>query len=494
MFYGQGGFKRQFKLPGALNNTTKNVFETTAGNYLVCGIMVETVDNIQTNRLAIMGLNSQGQLQWTKKYGNSKFEYLDNSLIAKWFYKQGNFIYHAGCVRDSNNKYLGVLVKFSFNGDTIWQKRFYDSAGVDVIPQMVNGSVDGGFLITGFFQGNGYRKALLIKTDINGVELWRKKIGKTGVNVQDGKAIVQDSLSKKIITVGYQYVSGTTSYVSVLILDSLGNKLHHMGYTGKGLLVDVIQTKDKKIVAVGEEEESLIIGALETHKSFAVKFDFNAPATPLWYLYHDKTAITNFFTRATELANGNIILTGIIDTMQQNNLATNCLQRITKIDANGNILSNRHYDYSPNTLSDNNQTILSYNPTSDGGFISAFQVFNSSPNPFFIVKYDSTGCDSSIAYCQTVGLEELRLNKDLFTVYPNPTNGILNISFKVDFEKEFTTIEILNNLGQVIREEEILFKNKNAAIKTSELPSGVYLLNLKSVNSQTVSKRFVIAR
>nr|MBA3683518.1 hypothetical protein [Bacteroidota bacterium] len=447
IIYGQGGFKRNFKLPYSLNNTTKNVFETTPGNYITCGIVVDTLNSFQTNRLAIMGLNSQGQLQWVKKYGNHKFEYLDNSLITKWFYKKDNFIYHAGCVRDSNNVQLGVLIKFDFNGDTIWQKKYYDSTNIDVIPQMVCGSVDGGFLIAGFSQNwnNHTNPVLLIKTDVNGNELWRKKISKAIPNVHDAKVILQDSISKKIVLAGYQYIGTATAYSgypSVLILDSLGNKLSQHGYTGQGLFTNLIQTKDKKIIAIGAVGQPEIFGALNSFKSIAVKFDVNNPTSPIWNYEFDKTAVTNFFTGITELNNEDLLITGILDTMQQNNLATNCLQRIIRINKNGNLLSTKYFDYSPNHLVDNNQTILSLNKTSDNGYISAFQVFNTSPSPFFVVKYDSTFCDSSVFYCQTVGLEELKSNNYKLNIYPNPTSDILNIELDDLFAVETATIKI----------------------------------------------------
>ncbi|MEO6302064.1 MAG: T9SS type A sorting domain-containing protein [Bacteroidia bacterium] len=82
-------------------------------------------------------------------------------------------------------------------------------------------------------------------------------------------------------------------------------------------------------------------------------------------------------------------------------------------------------------------------------------------------------------------------------VYPNPANDILNIGWDIEFEKDITKAEIINSLGQLIIEEEISFKNRNASLNTNELPNGVYLLNLKSgisTSSASVSKRFVIAR
>ncbi len=115
----------------------------------------------------------------------------------------------------------------------------------------------------------------------------------------------------------------------------------------------------------------------------------------------------------------------------------------------------------------------------------------------YMVKQDICGVikyDTVVVYASGVGLNESEYIKNNISVFPNPASDIINISFNIDLEKEFTRIEILNNLGQIIREEEVSFKTKYASVKTNDLPSGVYLLNLKSASSVSVSKRFVIAR
>ena len=476
--YGQGGFKRQFKLPWSLNNTTKNIFETAPGNYMTCGIVVDTLNGFQTNRLVIMGLNNQGQLQWVKKYGNHKFEYLDNSLITKWFYKQGNYIYHAGCVKDSNNKYLGVLIKFNFNGDTLWQKRFYDPND-HTIPQMVTGSVDGGFLITGIFEDpvNPNRTVLLIKTDANGNELWRKKIPKIIPNGHDAKVITQDTLTKKIITAGYQYIGTSTAYSgypSILILDSLGNKLSQHNYTGKGLFTDLIQTKDKKFIAVGAEQQTLMVGALETYKSFAVKFDINLPTSPIWYLSHDRTTPSNAFNSITVTKTNDVLIGGTLDTMLLYNYASVNLNRITRINKDGAVINDYYFNYNPYPPGQSYYIApMSLNPTSDGDYISAIQVSNFSPNPFFVVKYDSTFCDSSVFYCQTVGLQELKRNSYKLKIYPNPTKDFLNISMNITFTIETSTIKITDLFGRTILELQ-----GSQQINIKELNPGIYFLQV----------------
>ena len=84
-------------------------------------------------------------------------------------------------------------------------------------------------------------------------------------------------------------------------------------------------------------------------------------------------------------------------------------------------------------------------------------------------------------------------------IYPNPANEILNIEFVTlsGVEASTTNDSILNSLGQVIKEEEINFKNKNASIKTDDLANGVYHLALRQAqgdNTVGASKRFVISR
>ena len=92
-------------------------------------------------------------------------------------------------------------------------------------------------------------------------------------------------------------------------------------------------------------------------------------------------------------------------------------------------------------------------------------------------------------------------------IYPNPVYEMLNVEFtSVSSEQlEGFVFEIINSLGQVIREEELVFREGKAIIDTKDLESGVYLItlssrSLRSVSTDssfvgmtgTVSKRFVV--
>jgi hypothetical protein len=118
----------------------------------------------------------------------------------------------------------------------------------------------------------------------------------------------------------------------------------------------------------------------------------------------------------------------------------------------------------------------------------------------YMVKQDICGMikyDTVVVYASGVGLSELEFMSNNISIYPNPANDILNVNLNFDIDNTFSKIKIVNNLGQIIREEEINFKNKTATIKTDDLENGVYVLVLYSSLGDkrgAFSKRFVITR
>lgn len=69
---------------------------------------------------------------------------------------------------------------------------------------------------------------------------------------------------------------------------------------------------------------------------------------------------------------------------------------------------------------------------------------------------------------------------------------MLNVEFEMINGNDEYKVEIINSLGQTLQTTNL--QKLKTAINIKELPTGVYVLNLRSTNSQTVSKRFVVAR
>ncbi len=110
--------------------------------------------------------------------------------------------------------------------------------------------------------------------------------------------------------------------------------------------------------------------------------------------------------------------------------------------------------------------------------------------------------DTVVVRVGYTGLAELSGKWLELSVYPNPADDFIELEIK-DYRLKINNfnLSIINSLGQVIREEELMIKDGKALIDTKELESGVYVIRLViSPDSSfvgvtgTVSKRFVVSR
>jgi len=103
--------------------------------------------------------------------------------------------------------------------------------------------------------------------------------------------------------------------------------------------------------------------------------------------------------------------------------------------------------------------------------------------------------DTVLVYMNLVGIEKLRLLNEELKIYPVPAKDFieLKISNRALFEG-FNSIALYNNLGQVIKEEEISFKEDKLIISSIDFKPGIYILKIKSNTYGTVSQRFVISQ
>jgi NADH:ubiquinone oxidoreductase subunit B-like Fe-S oxidoreductase len=115
-----------------------------------------------------------------------------------------------------------------------------------------------------------------------------------------------------------------------------------------------------------------------------------------------------------------------------------------------------------------------------------------SSGTYYCIVTDANGCeDSSNQYVYTsTSISELNSNKML--VYPNPTEGILNIEFN-NFDNRFTSLSIVNILGDEIYEEEL----DNTIIKyskkldLSKYSHGIYFVKFSSIE-EVLTKKLIL--
>jgi hypothetical protein len=169
---------------------------------------------------------------------------------------------------------------------------------------------------------------------------------------------------------------------------------------------------------------------------------------------------------------------------------------LVKVKPNGSIISKRYYDYktnSPNKV--NYMGTRSINLTSDGGLIAAIECFNSpAPNPFFFVKFDSTGCDSSLAYCQsitnTVGLADVAFNSSGINIFPNPAKTFVTVNLDVSMLAEPIDFLLSDLSGRIVLREKINQQSHRVDLK--ELAKGLYIVSL--IKNNTIVYKAKVAK
>ena len=484
------GFRSRSYIPQSYQHVTRDVYETTPGNYFAAGISTHSSSLGWVYKLCVSGMDSQGAITWTKSYGSFSYNFYFSPFSVRSFCKSDSFLYYTGPIADGSNKICGALIKFNFAGDTVWQRTYGDPA-LNIIPYAVTPSADGGFIITGFAQSDSTEPCFALKTDANGNELWRTILNKSYPNVIDGRSIVEDSQSRKILIVGMQYlpnsvtISGYSSYGHLTILDSLGNFLNRITYKS-GQLTTVLQTSDNNFLLAGNEEVNYPPGPGPPYEyaPYAIKFDLNNPNSSIWQLNLVDGLIydINFNMAATQSVNGDILIAGVISNKMVSSYDRFKI-RIIRLSSAGTIIYKKYYDYATKDSVHNIFVPLCINMTSDGGHIVGIRCTNFNViNPLFYVKYDSTGCDSTIIYCLTdgaVSAGEITKNSGI-SVFPNPANDNIHLNAG---DKKNLVASISDLQGRVLVQQET---GSGTTSIPMPLAKGLYLLSVRDVNGRLV--------
>lgn len=500
--FAQGGFKKKYYPAGSLGSACANVIETPSGDLIALGITVDTINNQQIQRLTLIGTDAQGNQLWKKSYGNANLRYYAN---IEQGYVDSSGYYQAVVMQGSNIRTIGGLIKFNFQGDTIWQKIYGDIGLIDdFVPSSIAKTTDGGFLLTGMFQNwspNPYRKLLLLKTDANGNELWRKKISSTANNWQNviwGYGIIEDKITKRILISGFQYLGTSTSwysYGSVFCTDSLGNTLWQKALMNSGSdpLGMVIKLSDDCYMAVGSTCTRYDIwGDCKWRKSAVVKFD--SVGNIVWSKMYDSEGASGF-RQLINLKNNQVLLAGTTDSSVIHNRNGSTAIRLMKIDYDGNMLESRVIGSSQEQIFGTDEIPLSLTRTKDRGYILATQFATAqTTRPFSIIKIDSTFCDTLEAYCRAVelGIHEVQKGEAGFRVFPNPTSA--QVTVELNAGAVHTLAVLITDMSGRLVKQIALETADTFQIALNNLEAGVYALQVLADGRSRGWQKVVVQR
>lgn len=93
--------------------------------------------------------------------------------------------------------------------------------------------------------------------------------------------------------------------------------------------------------------------------------------------------------------------------------------------------------------------------------------------------------------CVVTSVRNLNIDDIQLKLYPNSASEILNIELTNYFEPSLQ-FQITNNLGQILKHNEILIEGNKILIDIHDLQNGLYLFHVKNVKGLQVSKRFTV--
>ncbi len=116
------------------------------------------------------------------------------------------------------------------------------------------------------------------------------------------------------------------------------------------------------------------------------------------------------------------------------------------------------------------------------------QIYNATENGEYMVIVDGSDCPSESVIVTTASINDLKESYS-FTVYPNPNDGNFFVSFHAP-EKAAYTIKIINSLGELIYQKQLLSVEGLYVQQTDlkNLANGVYMITVTGFSGEHIKK------
>ena len=470
----------------------------------------------------LVKFNSSGVRQWATYYGGSENDKgiscaLDASgnvyMIGSTSSASG--IATAGAHETTVND--GFLVKFNSSGVRQWGTYIEgtsnacntDASGNIYIVGLTNST--SGIATAGAHQTvmSGSGDAFLVKFNSSGVKQWGTYFGgpyTLASGMETGLSCATDALgnvymtghtpsTSGIATAGaHQTIYGGSSTDAFLVkFNSSGVIQWGTYYGGEGVDIGYSCATDASgnVYMAGDAQQQNLpasgISTIGAHQSaygggysdgFLVKFDSNGLRQ--WGTYYGGSLLDVSFSCATD-ASGNLYMSG--NTQSNSGIATTGAHQTTINDAflvcfnsSGVRQSGTYYGGIKNvctTDASGNVYMTGYTQSNSGiATTGAHQAVNgnSGYSDAFLVKFNGI----------SLGINET-VNEKSFTVYPNPTQSIVNV--KADTKLIGAVYNTYDNTGKVVLSGKI--NTENTSVDLEKLAAGIYLFSIGENVKQT---------
>lgn len=421
----------------------------------------------------IWKMDENGNQEWQNSFGGAEDDILTSATITK----EGGYILggysFSGKSGDKTEENEGNsdfwIIKLNPNGDIQWQKSI-GAIGNEYLKKIIQ-TTDGGFLITGIsdspqsslktVSANESLDYWVIKLDANGKILWENSFGGKGL---------EEVISVTELNNNY-YIIGNSNSETDLIQDKIKywqvTKLNDEGeiidqynhYEEKEQQLDniYVDQNSNEIILVGtqikDEQREIFVSSINQDLILNKKFK-------------QKIETASVIKDISLLDSTTFLISGNNVKYQNKNGNINAVSSFKSEIYNKNgeviwskIVSGGHYDFLSKAITtrDGSLVLIGNSDSNQSGNKSSS---TNGGQDFLIVK---------------LGDKTTTSLRQFIEAYPNPTADFTNVIINKDFVN--ATIEVFNLNGQFIKSQKV--KYHTTPIHLGDLPSGVYIINVK---------------
>lgn len=458
------------------NNGTdfgEGIVQLEDSSYVITGCSSSFKDG--PSQAFLLKIDSLGNRIWSKDYGG-----LESEGGRRVMYKKNVGFYIAGYTNSiGNGGFDNYLVKTDESGNFLWQKS-YGGPGWEKVNDAVL-LADTSIIMVGQTNSGtaGNNDIYIVKTDKNGDTLWTKRMGGLGEDLATSIRILNGST---VIIGGEIYVSDSLKQKAYLVCLNVNGTIqweHYYGNDGDykindlcivGTEINIIGYRKNKIPN-DYDGYSAKVGITG---NFIYEFAYSSPNMESYEQISQYLTVDKLFIAYNQINSGTY--TGGKDLY---------LGRFR-----GDLVYDNHELGISSYGDDIPGQII---PTNDGGVILVGynSNFGAGSNNVFVTKVGSNDVYPSTTGIpfpnSLVKLEEiLSSDKDLFSIYPNPTNG----DFKIELPKGFEgKVEIRDLSGKLVYGETVHSESsQNLQMKCQNIENGNYFISIIEKDKRIVTK------
>ncbi|MCF8296568.1 MAG: T9SS type A sorting domain-containing protein [Saprospiraceae bacterium] len=484
---------------GGINEESLNAYKATSdGGFIVCGLSDSDISGDKTDSLRgscdfwLLKLNADLTIKWQKTIGGSIYDSPSEVLLCD----DGGYL----CLGSSDSPISGEktissygandywLIKLDSLGNIQWQK-VYGGSGEERAISIIK-MKNGNYIIGGYSDSDssgvksensrGSWDYWIVCIDSIGNLLWDKTLGGSSwdifssfIKTFDNEILISGASASSVSgdRTAYHYGMGDIWLVK---LDTTGNIIWNKSYGGNDNDGGGVILEKNNFFYIISSSESGISGV----KSEVSRGDndfwilkINKSGTIVW----DKTiggGLRDSPSSASFVDDNNILISGISNSPISGEKDEPWIGGfydywIVDIDTNSNLLWQK-------TIGGTGYESLC------GAYIkntNDFVLFGSSDSGISGHKTEASigGYDYWIVEVSTnVGIQEHKIEK--LNIFPNPSNGIINITFENQLET--VNVKVYNQNAQLIYSGQIT--DYFSKIDLSEYPKGIYLIKLEN--------------